>query len=77
VFLADPALGNLTMKVEKFLSLWQGGIGLVVSKSGEENLKNPPLKLTEEEKAIFADPQAVRKLFGMDTLGKVYGRGEF
>lgn len=76
VFIADPALGNMTMRVERFLNLWQGGIGLVLSKSGEENL-NPPLKLTKEEKAFFADPAAVRRLFGMDSLGRIYGDGEF
>lgn len=76
VFLADPALGNMTMRIERFLNLWQNGIGLVLSKSGEENL-NPPLKLTEEEKAIFSDPAMVRRLFGMDSLGKIYGQGEF
>ena len=76
VFIADPALGNMTMKTERFLNLWRGGIGLVLSKSGIKN-PNPPLKLTEEEKAIYADPVMVRKLFGMDALGKIYGEGEF
>jgi predicted double-glycine peptidase len=76
VFLADPALGKMTMKVARFLRLWRDGIGLVVTKSGQENQKSP-LKLTEEEKAIFADPAEVRKIFGMNTIGNVYGAGEF
>lgn len=76
VFLADPALGNITMRVERFLNIWKGGIGLVLSKTGEKNLYSP-LKLTEEEKAIFADPKTLRRLFGIDSLGKIYGDTEF
>ncbi len=76
VFLADPALGNMTMASEKFLKIWQGGIGLVLSKSGEENI-NSPLKLTEKEKAIFANPMAVRRILGINSLGNIYSQGEF
>ena len=76
VFLADPALGNMTIKAERFMKLWQGGIGLVLSKEGEENL-NPPLKLTDEEKAVFADPRRVKQLFGTYSLSNIYKPGEF
>lgn len=76
VFLADPALGNMTMKVERFLNLWQGGVGLVLSKTGENRL-NSALKLSREEEAVFADPAMVRRLFGMDTIGSLYRDGEF
>ncbi|MBU1061480.1 MAG: C39 family peptidase [Candidatus Omnitrophica bacterium] len=76
VFLADPALGNMTMRVEKFLNLWQNGIGLVLSKADNQN-PNAPLKLTEEEKAVFADPSMVGRTFGVDTLGNVHADGEF
>jgi len=76
VFLADPALGNVTMKVERFLSLWRTSVGLVVSKPNKRFI-NSPLEVTEEEKAIFADPEFVRKIFGVDAIGKIYGDGEF
>ena len=64
------------MGVERFLRIWQGGIGLVVSKTDQKNV-NPPLELTEEEKAIFADPAMVRRIFGVNSLGQVYNMGEF
>ena len=76
VFLADPALGNMTLRVERFLNLWQDGIGLVLSKAEGGNV-NAPLKLTKEEKAIFADPRMVRRLFGSYPLGRIYGLDEF
>ena len=76
VFIADPALGNMTMKIDKFLRLWQGNIGLVLSKSNKKNLKTP-LKLNENERAVFADPAVVREIFEVDPIGKVFGEGEF
>jgi uncharacterized protein len=76
VFLADPALGNMTMKVDKFMSLWKDGIGLVVSKK-DKRLYNPPLLLTKEEEAVFADPAMIRQIFGVERIGKVYSDGEF
>ena len=76
VFLSDPALGKMTMKSEKFLRLWSSGVGLVLSKSGKV-VRNTPLNLTAEEKAVFADPALVRKIFGVDPVGMVHGDGEF
>ncbi|MFC1594248.1 C39 family peptidase [Candidatus Omnitrophota bacterium] len=76
VFIADPALGKMTMKIERFMRLWEGGIGLVVTKSDAKEF-NPPLRLTEEEKAVFADPALVRQVFGINMIGNVYGDGEF
>lgn len=76
VFLADPALGNMTMKVDKFLSLWKDGIGLVVKKP-TVRIRSAPLKLTPEEEAVFADPEMVRKMFGVDVIGNMYSEDEF
>ena len=39
VFIADPAMGNMSMKIDRFLSIWQGGIGLVVEETPE--LRDP------------------------------------
>lgn len=30
VFFADPAIGNMTMKVDRFEKIWQKGIGLII-----------------------------------------------
>ena len=76
VFVADPALGQMTMKVERFLRLWRDGIGLLVFKP-DTAVINPPLRLSKEEEAIFADPAVVRRIFGADAIGKIYGEGEF
>jgi uncharacterized protein len=76
VFIADPALGNMSMKADRFLSLWQGGIGLVLSNPGKRN-PNAPLRLSKEEQAIFADPAMVRRIFGIDLIGNVYSEGDF
>lgn len=76
VFIADPALGNMTMRVEKFMKLWRDGIGLVVTKVNKR-IKAAPLNLTKEEKAVFADPALVRKIFGVDAIGQIYADGEF
>ncbi len=76
VFLADPAMGNITMRAEKFQALWQGGIGLVLSKAGKRH-KRVPLELTKDEKAIFADPAMVYQVLRVDLLGKVRSDSEF
>ncbi len=76
VFLADPALGKMTMKVEKFTSLWENGVGLVLSKDSKKKTRSP-LKLAENEKAIFADPDIVRQTFGMNTVGSIVLQGDF
>jgi len=76
VFLADPALGNMTMRVDKFLDLWRDGIGMVVSKT-DKKFEEGPLVLSEAEKAVFADPNVMRKLFAPDIIGKIYADDEF
>lgn len=76
VFVADPALGNMTMRTDKFLELWNGGVGLVVSKTDKE-FEEGPLVLSEAEEAVFADPSITRKMFAADIIGNVYAEGEF
>jgi hypothetical protein len=76
VFLADPALGKMTMLIDKFLKIWQGGIGLVLAKRGEENLHSP-LKLSNDEEAVVAGANQPRNLLGIDLLGNIYSQGEF
>jgi len=76
VFVADPALGNMTMKIGRFLEIWRDGIGLVVTKPNKK-VKAGPLVLTDKEKAAFADPNITRKLFNPDIIGEIYAEGEF
>jgi hypothetical protein len=76
VFLADPALGNITMRVERFLKMWKGGIGLVVTKI-DEHPGSPPLALSQEDKATRPDAAPLRRSLGVNSLGQVYNMGEF
>lgn len=76
VFLADPALGRITMPPDRFTKIWQGGIGLVLTKAGEENL-NSPLKLSEDEEAVVAGSGQIKNLLGTNSLGQIYHQGEF
>jgi len=77
VFLADPSMGNMTMKIDRFLKVWQDGVGLVLAKSDVVVNENSPLQLSEEEKAIFSDPTMVKRLLGIRSMGIIYKSGEF
>ena len=54
VFLADPAIGNVTMKTNQFASIWLDGIGLVIE---DPNAKEPTdhRSLVSAKEALFAD----------------------
>ncbi|MDP8230586.1 MAG: C39 family peptidase [Candidatus Gorgyraea atricola] len=77
VFIADPVLGNMTMRYEKFERIWEGGIGLVLNGRDDEKLKDSPLRISGQEEAVFADATTVRRLFGVNSLGTIFADGEF
>jgi len=60
VFIADPAVGNMTMKKEKFMSMWTNGIGFVVERPGQE-IKNDYALQVEEEDIRMADYRAIKR----------------
>ena len=60
VLLADPAFGNLTMTVSRFLELWKGGIGFVVTGVEREESEGP-LDIAE---IPFANPSVIHRLTG-------------
>lgn len=76
VFLADPVLGHLTMRADRFIKIWQGGIGLVLSKTCNINHKSP-LMLSEEEESFFTDSSYVQRILGENALGRIFMDGEF
>jgi uncharacterized protein len=43
VYLADPARGNLRMRLDQFTQEWEQGIVFVLGKAGEERITNYPL----------------------------------
>lgn len=49
VFIADPAIGNMTMKDVKFKALWTNGIGFLVEHQNEEDLGSYPLQVAKED----------------------------
>lgn len=76
VFLADPVLGHLTMRVEKFLKLWRGQIGLVLIKEGKGS-PDSPLMLSKEEESLLQDSSYVQRILGENALGRIFTEGEF
>lgn len=76
VFITDPALGNMTMKIDKFQKIWQSGICLVMSKPWLVH-KISPLDITNDDQAVFCDPATIRSLLGTQSLGKILSDGEF
>ena len=60
VLLADPAFGNLTMRVSRFLELWKGGIGFVVT-GVERQESEGPLDIAG---IPFANPSVINRLTG-------------
>ena len=60
VFLADPAVGNITMKINRFEKIWTAGIGLVVEKDNADD-KNASALAIKPEEALFADYKNVMR----------------
>ncbi len=49
VFIADPAAGNMSMKVGKFEQIWAGGIGLVIKNPSHRKNQQYALQIQEED----------------------------
>lgn len=76
VFIADPVLGQMTMRYDKFLGIWKGGIGLVLSKSGRE-YPDSALSMSRQEEVFYADSSFVQRIISDAVLGNVLLSGEF
>ncbi len=76
IYLADPALGNTTMTINQFLSIWVEGIGFLISKkptaqaSAQNNIASDQ-KLDEITAAGAASP--VEPLSAAPTRGFLLG----
>ncbi len=62
VFIADPAVGNMTMKKEKFMSMWTNGIGFVVERPGQEIKGDYALKVDQDD-IRMTDYRAIKRFF--------------
>lgn len=76
VFIADPVLGNLTMRSEKFSGIWKSGVAFVLERRGKENARSG-LLVSKQEEALLEDAAYVPRILGENTLGRVFTEGEF
>lgn len=68
VFIADPALGNVSVKDEKFKQMWTNGIGFVVEHSGDKTEEAQYALKVETEDIRFADYKKMRQLADITRL---------
>lgn len=61
VFIADPAAGNMSMKIDQFERLWAGGIGLVVKNPQISDHEGYALKVDKED-FLVSDYKMLSKL---------------
>lgn len=64
IFFADPAMGNMSMRVNKFLKIWQNGIGLVVGTRKHDKFLGYPLKVNLEDELVVNYKSVKRNLDG-------------
>jgi len=76
VFLADPAFGNMTMRVSYFSNVWKGGVGLVIMKEEEKGAFPSLLEISEED-TVFTDFKSVQRMLESGLLHTVIIREEF
>lgn len=76
VFIADPVLGHMTMRPEKFIALWNGNIGFIISKENKEN-PDSPLIISKDEEVLLSDNSYIQRTLGANALGKIASESEF
>ena len=67
IFLADPAVGNITVKESKFMTMWTSGIGFLVEHKEGEMRENYPMRVVKED-ARMAEYQTLRQLSDTSLL---------
>lgn len=71
VFFADPAIGNMTMKIDRFERIWQKGIGLIIEgKVFRDPFISPLLFSMEVEKndLTVVDYNNVKRIFETNLI---------
>lgn len=61
VFVADPAMGNMSLKINSFMNIWQDGIGLVVEDKSRK-VESSQL-LVKADDLDIVDLRGVKRLF--------------
>lgn len=80
IYLADPALGNITMKKDRFTSIWQGGVGLVIErKNQKDNLNKGGFYFLkpDDKDATFADYKGIMRFFQASIMRTAVFPDEF
>jgi len=61
VFIADPAAGNMSMKISQFERIWASGIGLVIKDPSHQGDERYALKV-EEDDLIVSDYKFLNRM---------------
>lgn len=75
VFIADPAAGNISMKITQFAKMWTDGIGLVIEHQ-DEKATGEGLGITRED-FILADYKHVRRLVNQGIVSTTFYPNEW
>lgn len=75
VFVADPATGNMSMKLGQFEKMWNTGIGLVVERA--ETSENDFALKVKEDDLLFADYKMMSRLIDQTAFRTAIFPGEY
>lgn len=76
VFIADPAAGNMTMKLEQFQNIWLNGIGLLIDHPEDQH--RPLTRLTlKEDDLMFVDYKLMTRVSNLINVRTAVHSGEF
>jgi len=76
VFIADPASGNMSMKISKFLKMWHNGIGLVIEDEDADPDEQYALKINEDD-LVMNDYRRLNRLLTDSLLRTAVFPSEF
>ncbi|MDD5669213.1 MAG: C39 family peptidase [Candidatus Omnitrophica bacterium] len=63
VFVADPTMGNMSMKCNFFVSIWEKGIGLIVEGSqSKDPFRRSDLLRVKKEDGTFVDYKSIERM---------------
>jgi len=72
VFIADPAVGNMSMKIDKFEKMWNNGIGLVLEKDLPEGTREYALRVKSKDLMVTSYKFIRRLLDGSVMRTAIY-----
>ena len=79
VFIADPAAGNMSMKIDKFMDIWTNGVGLVIEKkdAGADQKSREVSLAVEKDDFVISDYKSLRRLANIDLIQTVIHPAEW